>query len=117
MHAQHTIEQFDVLIERNRSLLADAGIVHQHVNTAEAIDHRANNSRNVLRRADVAAQSKVCTAELGCTLDYGVFAQIDQHDMRHIIGQPLGRGPTDAVACSGDDRYKVLRSGPSVAVR
>ena len=74
MHAQHTIEQFDVLVERSRSLLADAGIVHQHVNAAEAIDHRANNSRNVLRRADVAAQSKVRTAELGGTPDYGVFA-------------------------------------------
>ena len=107
--AEHALPAL-VMLER-AAAIADAGIVHQHRDLAEALVGGLLQALHVLHHADVGRnRAHVGLAALGeggdgiSRLVQGRALEVGQHDLHAGSGERAGGGKADAGGAAGDDR-------------
>lgn len=106
VHGQHAVEGGGVLRHGGAGLVADAGIVDQTIEPAEAGQRGLHGGFNGLGLGHVAGQAQVLGAEFGGALRGAGAVQVEQGHGPALGGQGLGAGPADALGGAGDQRHR-----------
>ena len=89
------------------SVAGDPGVVHQHVQTAEALDRRGHQRLYVCGRCDVRAHRERRPARVGKAAGRcrdGAFVDVGKRDGRSFVREELGHRQTEPPPRSRDHR-------------
>ena len=108
---QQALEGGGVLVDQGPDPV-DAGVVHQDVEPAEAVDGRGDHRRPAGHVADVVGQGDRGVAEVGGHgLDLG-GEDVGEHDLGPLGDEEPGLGLALAARRAGDDRDLALETNP-----
>src|SRR4029079_19343677 len=97
-----------------RHLLADAGVVHQHVDAAPALHRRRDGAVDLVRGAHV-GRTGPGRAELLRRLLERLGPAPHEHHVRALRGEAFGDRAADALARARDDRVSPLEASHCTA--
>jgi hypothetical protein len=104
MHSQHAVKGISILVYRAARLVANAGVIDQHVDPSKSGLHCRHGLRDSSVISHVTGQTQMHGTQAVCTGLNGVGAQVQQCHGIAIACQSLRRSPADAIGSASDYR-------------
>jgi len=101
---KQAVERCDALVHGGLCLLANAGIVHQHIEPSASCMNRQHERHDLLFRCHVRLDAKMAArTEFFGSCACSLSIQVDNRDAKSVSREPLCRRPADAACATGDD--------------
>ena len=105
MHRQHLVKGRHILLQGGGSLVGNASVVHQRVDTAMVRRHIGHTHRHGQSVSYIAGPARMLRTQRLCTFGGKRTVQVEQRHRPPPLRQLLGRSPANALGSACDDDH------------